>query len=91
MIEENRDQWPEPYKTEGALTVNTDRADPYGRAWQAMVLGMPWAPTGVELRKYAILAPNEQLSEYAPTVQLDWSEWTASHADYGLDIDGQPL
>lgn len=89
--DECRSQWPEPYKTEGALTAMTDRADPYGRQWQAMFMGPGWAPTGVELRRYAVLAPDENLSEYPPTVRMDMTEWASSHADYGLDVDGQPL
>lgn len=62
------------------------------RIWSAHILGAVATPDAtVILRHYAILDPGEQLTEYPKTLALTWDEWVASHADYRLTIDGQPL
>lgn len=78
MIEHNKDLWPP--------------AGDRPRQWTAQILGRPGAEdTVVILRHSAILEPGEELTEYTPTIELTWAEWEAMHADYGLDINGQPL
>lgn len=59
------------------------------RVWWASVSG-PGTP--VLVRRVAVLAPGEDLTEYPETWLLSWDEWVASHESvYGLTREGQPL
>jgi len=69
-----REQAPELWSTE-------DRP----RRWAAYGGG---EGSSVVLRNHAILAPGEDLTEYPPTIELDWAEWLAAAADYGFNVDG---
>lgn len=60
------------------------------RTWGAVLLGPAAADTQVIVRHFAILEPDEDLTEYPKTLQMSWQEWTEHHADYGLNLDGTP-
>ncbi len=69
--------WPDP------------ATDTRTRVWSA-ALSAPGAP--VMVRKVAVLAPGEDLTEYPETWELTWDEWVAScTSSYGLTVDGAPV
>jgi hypothetical protein len=70
-----REQRPDKWPTDG------DRP----RRWVVHFIG-----DTVVVRQYADPAPDEDLTEYPRTVELTRQEWGATHADYGLNLDGQP-
>jgi hypothetical protein len=57
------------------------------RAWCA-VMGRG---AGVLLRNCLVLKVGEQIDDQPPEVRLTDEQWRERHAEFGLDIDGQPL
>lgn len=45
----------------------------------------------VFVRHYPVLAPGEDLAEQTPTIRLTRDEWLERHAEWGLDVDGNPV
>jgi hypothetical protein len=75
----------DPHDEDGNPKYDPDRP----RQWMAHFLGGP-GNNPVILRRYAILADGEDLTEDPPSVELNWGEWVNRHGEYGLDVDGQP-
>lgn len=56
------------------------------RVWMATIFS-----DNVTVRRYAVLAPGEDLTEYPPTATMPLAEWQARHLEYDCTIDGMPL
>lgn len=57
------------------------------RQWSAVMGRGP----GVLLRNCLVLQPGEQIDDQPPELRLTDGEWRERHAEFGLDVDGQPL
>lgn len=56
------------------------------RVWAAHIIG-----DQVVVRHYAVLAAGEQLDDDPPTQAMTLGQWRERHAEFGCDVDGQPL
>lgn len=70
------------------VEIDADSGESRPRRWAAWIRPVSG---DVELTHHAILAPGEDLTEQPPRKTIPLQEWQQTHADYGMDVNGQQL
>lgn len=60
------------------------------RVWLAHIQGRQPGDQ-VVVRHYAVLEPDEDLTENPPTQVMTYAQWRERHAEFDCTLDGQPI